>query len=824
MSITQGSGKKSSIDKTKDDLIKLQVERNHVYKQLLNKNIDQWEIINLRQKKYLIEKAIRTAHDLLENSSVQELDRYYQDISSNLPTTTPATAPPTLPKPQAPKTDIQPMIINAQQIIADETAVYNKSLQKTVSEDELKVKQSSSLNAIIPLFKAIFRIKPDEVQALHSSIIDPVWKKQILDAMPEINRPNDVVPVIPKPKPDEPPIEPPPPPPDQPPEKKPIVVKDLQDRINQEINQINEVYADDVVNPRTKIAVFCNKILDILEEGRFNGLDVKGNLSLEELGGSISKKAIKDELWDDFTKGVRWDQGADVKVPTPAEFSQELVKLVNKVKGHEDDLDIIEEETGTLSESTIFNTLRPDINEVIKYLIKGRKWYNNDIRQYKEYLTNAFKPKSEIGNQTPISKAYAKLADSIYKHANEESMFDDQGETNQKEADLPPAPSGAVFNSQLKSLVNQLNGTIDSWNMDVEDEHVIKPQQTEAGFYVRVLNDVNRLVDKYHERDRYEAQGSFDRSFRNDMDNTLNSIISSKPTASWANGLKAKILQHAKDNTKFTFGGRRRGRPVGSKGGRKITKAVEHEYQIVADRTARSFKGLKMPIEGSVIVDKVLPKSHFKNPSLSRVNKYTEGSGKKLDLITKSNVDQKRQALLKSIGKGKIDIEIDTSDSESDKEKKGGAGEKKDWIDFYTDPVVKKVFKKLNSDGKKKLKEVFDKLLEKYPKEMEKYLDYTKYFLLYMMVGGNTSHIYTTGVSYEFVSSLIDKYANLKSNDDDESEITNFIIDQFKEKKLKIFDIDEGFTDIPKPKSGRRARGNGKKVGHKKKKPTFTEI
>ena len=55
MSITQGSGKKSSIDKTKDDLIKLQVERNHVYKQLLNKNIDQGEIINLRQKKYLIE-------------------------------------------------------------------------------------------------------------------------------------------------------------------------------------------------------------------------------------------------------------------------------------------------------------------------------------------------------------------------------------------------------------------------------------------------------------------------------------------------------------------------------------------------------------------------------------------------------------------------------------------------------------------------------------------------------------------------------------------------------------------------------------------------
>ena len=824
-----------AVEQLKNKLQKLYYKRNAYIKESTNKNLDKIQYEKLNHNIHKLNKEIQLNADLLTNTTRFELEAILNKEQAKLsgepnkvappgfqfvidPSTGQSVLKPVKPEEQKKKEDIQPAINNAQQIIADETMVYNKKLAGTASEDELKVKQDASANAIIPLFKAIFKVKPDEVQSLHSNIADPVWKLMLLERMPEINRPHDVIPDRPTPKPDDKPIEPPPPPPDQPPEKKPIVVKDLQDRINQQINQINEVYADDVVNPRTKIAVFCNKILDILEEGRFNGLDVKGNLSLEELGGSISKKAIKDELWDDFTKGVRWDQGADVKVPTPAEFSQELVKLVNKVLGHEGDLDIMEEEKGTLSESTIFNTLRPDINEVIKYLIKGRKWYNNDIRQYKEYLTNAFKPKSEIGNQTPISKAYAKLADSIYKHANEESMFDDQGETNQKEADLPPAPSGAVFNSQLKSLVNQLNGTIDNWNAGADDRNL--PEQNIAHFYPVILNDVNKLIDKYHERDRYEAQGSFDRSFRNDMDNQLNSILPAEPKSkNLTNDLKQKILDHAKDNTKFTVGGRRRGRPAG---GRKINKVVAREYKMVADRTAKSFRGLKMPIQGSVIVDKVVPHFHFKNPGLGRVNKYTEGSGVKLDLLSKSNVEKKRQALINSLtkkGKGKIDIEIDTSDSESDDEVHG-AGRKQDLIEFYTSSNVRDAMKLITDKGKQLLKKTINRLLDDYNEDFKKNEEfYTSYLLkLILQSYGEVKE------AENLAKELKELYYKLDPDEDIQNEIEYFIIKNLNV-KTRVYDEEEGFTDLEKPKSIRRARGQGKKkVGHKKKKPSFTEI
>jgi hypothetical protein len=819
-----GAVKIDAVEQLKNKLQKLYYKRNGYIKESTNKNLDKIQYEKLNHNIHKLNKEIQLNADLLTNTTRFELEAILNKEQAKLsgepnkvappgfqfvidPSTGQSVLKPVKPEEQKKKEDIQPSINNAQQIIADETMVYNKKLAGTASEDELKVKQDASTNAIIPLFKAIFKVKPDEVQALHSNIADPVWKLMLLERMPEINRPHDVIPDRPVPKPDDKPIEPPPPPPDQPPEKKPIVVKDLQDRINQQINQINEVYADDVVNPRTKIAVFCNKILDILEEGRFNGLDVKGNLSLEELGGSISKKAIKDELWDDFTKGVRWDQGADVKVPTPAEFSQELVKLVNKVLGHEDDLDIMEEEKGTLSESTIFNTLRPDINEVIKYLIKGRKWYNNDIRQYKEYLVNALKPKSQIGNQTPVSKAYAKLADSIYKHATEESMFDDQGETNQREPDLPPAPSGAVFNSQLKSLVSQLNGTIDNWNAGADDRNL--PEQNTAHFYPVILNDVNKLIDKYHERDRYEAQGSFDRSFRNDMDNQLNSILPAEPKSkNLTNDLKQKILDHAKDNTKFTVGGRR-GRPAG---GRKINKVVAYEYKRANEFGKKSFRGLKMPIAGVVRVDKVVPHFHFKNPGLGRVNKYTEGSGVKLDLLSKSNAEKKRQDLINSLikkGKGKIDIEIDTSDSESDDEV-CGAGRKQDLIEFYTNPYTKNVMKLITAKGKQLLKKTINRLLDDYS---EDYKLNEEYYIIYLLQQVLIHHSDVTPEADSLADELSD--LGLESSTPNVEEMEDFIIKNLKINKPKEYDEEEGFTDLEKPKSGRRARGKGKEEDKK---------
>ena len=673
----------TSSDKAKQSLSKLIIDRNVVYKQLLNKNIDQGEILALRKKKYLIEKAILTAQELLQSNSILQLDKYYQDITGMMPTTTPQTQPPITqpPRTQLPKTDIQPMIANAQQIIADETAVYNKKVAGTASADELKVKQESSANAIIPIFKAIFKVKPDEVQSLHAGIQDKEWKAMLLDRMPEINRPTDVIPFSPSapPKPEPTPTPTPEPSPIEPAKDK----NKLQADISAKIVEILPIYdawdQEDTGNKNflyKSIASICNSVLALLESGRRGGLNVKAEISLDAIGGNNVLNTIKDELWDDFTKGTPWNESDTIEVPTPFQFSQELVRLCKIVVSKQDEMDQLEEQKGKISEADIFNIVRPSVNDVIKYLIKGKKWYNNDIRRFKEYIVNTI-----AGSGTgKIATALNKLPDLIYSHGNAETLFDEQGDSGTKLPDLPDV-SGAVFTSQIKSLVDVLNGSIDSWNEGIDNDDIPKQQQTQSNFYGRILNDVNKLIDKYIDRDRYEADGRFNRSFRNGMDDELNKIYGSKPDPEFSKGLKAKILEHAKDKTPFTTGGRRpRGRPAGIS---KVTKNVSREYKQINEFSKKSFEGLKKPIEGDYITDKLQKPFVLKNPGIGRVDKYREGAGKKkkIDYLHPSNVDKKREELIKSLmnksGKGKVDIEIDTSDSDDEMPKKKTAGRKK---------------------------------------------------------------------------------------------------------------------------------------------------
>jgi len=809
----------TSVEKTKDNLSKLLTERNVVYKQLLNKNIDQGEILALRQKKYLIEKGILTAKELLESASIIQLDKYYQNISGMMPTATPQTQPPTVqpPRTQAPKTDIQPMIMNAQQIIADETAVYNKKVAGTASEDELKVKQESSASAIIPIFKAIFKVKPDEVQALHAGIADKVWKAMLLDRMPEINRPTEPVPipVPPKPTPTPTPTPEPTPPPIEPAKDK----NKLQSDISAKLVEILPIYdawdQEDTGNKNflyKSIASICNAVLALLESGRKGGLNVKAEINLNAIGGNNVLNGIKDELWDDFTKGTPWNESDTIEVPSPFQFSQELTRLCQIVVSKQDEIDQQYERLGRISEADIFNIVRPSVNDVINYLIKGKKWYNNDIRQFKQYIVNTIGGKGT----GKIADAFNKLPDLIYSHGNAGTLFDEQGESGTKLPDLPNV-SGAEFTSQIKSLVDGLNGTIDNWNAMGDDRPTI--QQNTANFYPVVLNDVNKLVDKYIDRDRYEADGRFNRSFRNDMDNQLNAILPAEPfNKNLSKDLKQKILDHAKDKTPFTVGGRRRGRPAG---GRKITKEVAREYRQIQEFGKKSFTGLKMPNEGDIITDKLQKPFVLKNPGIGRVDKYREGAGKKkMDYVHNTNVDDKREALMKKLMKKSGKGNEDDDDSE----------DVKSWKSFLNKPTVHDVIDHLTKKGVQILRKAWLFMKDKY--------DHTilTAFLIYYTLG---TEEYISLTSNEFEDNLhgvltLFKKAMATVNVKTDKETYKKLVSDW-EKVLKqktIIALGKGKVDIeidtsdsesddemPKKKTAGR-----KKVGHKKTKPTFTEI
>ena len=823
-----GYGKKDLYNRTlnpvvslQNELKKLYLKRNAYIKLSTNKNLDKIQYEKINHKIHEFQREILQKTDLLQGKSIYELNRILDKDKSVSTGETQKVAPkgfqfvvdpntgqtvlkPVAPEGQKKKEDIQPMIMNAQQIIAEEYGVYMKNQQKTASDDELKVKQESSATAIIPLFKAIFKTRPDEVQALHAGILDPVWKKMLLDRMPEINLPQPFTPPPPAPpKPDDKPVEPPKP------DDKPVEpAKDrnkLQADITAKLKEILPIYDDwdqsessNLTTLYSQIANICNSVLDLLETGRKGGLNVKGEISLDAIGGNNVLNGIKTEIWDNYDKGTRWNEGKDVKVPSPFEFTQEIERLVKIMTGHNDEFEQMEDQKQRVTEKIIFDRIRPEADELIKYLMKGQKWFPRQV--YLRFKMDFGKNINESKNSSMaiVNDAYAKLYNLIWNHADEGTMFTDVGSEGTKLPDLPNV-SGAVFTSQIKSLVDALNGTIDNWNAFGDERP--SSQQNTAVFYPVVLNDVNNLINKYIDRDRYEADGRFNRSFRNEMDNQLNSILQAEPfNKNLSKDLKQKILDHAKDKTPFTVGGNRRKKAM------NIEKIRADEFSYV------SFKGLKKPKEGLVRPDPRKAPFVLKNPK-SRVNVKSEGSG----LLTKSNISAKRQELLKKLGGGMVCEDESSSDSE-----KEGGGIKEDLMDFYTDPVVKKAHKKMNPVGKRILKETFEKLLEEYPDEMveDKRLDFIKYYLVFSVIDE-----YSEYDDMDYMSGLVKEIDKVETNDKIEDEIKQFIDKEVEPKKPRVYDAEEeSFGDIPKNK-GRRARGQGKKkIGHKKKKPTFTEI
>ena len=830
--LIDGYGKKDLYNRTlnpvvslQNELKKLYLQRNAYIKLSTNKNLGKIQYEKINHKIHEFQREILLKTDLLQGKSIYELNRILEkdkSVSTGEPSkvapkgfqfvvdpnTGQTVLKPVAPEGQKKKEDIQPMVINAQQIIAEEYGVYMKNQQKTASDDELKVKQESSATAIIPLFKAIFKIKPDEVQALHAGILDPVWKKMLLDRMPEINLPQpSTQPVLPPAKPDDKPVEPPKP------DDKPVEpAKDrnkLQADITAKLKEIQPIYDDwdqsessNLTTLYSQIANICNSVLDLLETGRKGGLNVKGEISLDAIGGNNVLNGIKTEIWDNYDKGTRWNEGKDVKVPSPFEFTQEIERLVKIMTGHNDEFEQMEDQKQRVTEKIIFDRIRPEADELIKYLMKGQKWFPRQV--YLRFKMDFGKNinESKKSSMAIVNDAYAKLYNLIWNHADEGTMFTDVGSEGTKLPDLPNV-SGAVFTSQIKSLVDALNGTIDNWNAFGDERP--SSQQNTAVFYPVVLNDVNNLINKYIDRDRYEADGRFNRSFRNEMDNQLNSILQAEPfNKNLSKDLKQKILDHAKDKTPFTVGGNRRKKAM------NIEKMRADEFSYV------SFKGLKKPKEGLVRPDPRKAPFVLKNPK-SRVNVKSEGSG----LLTKSNISTKRQELLKKLGGGMVCEDESSSDSE-----KEGGGIKEDLMDLYTDPVVKKAHKKMNADGKRILKDTFEKLLKEYPDEMveDKRLDFIKYYLVYRIL----SQYGGVGVTSEYMEdgddALVKEVEKLETRDEMEDEIKELINKEVKPKKLRVYDAEEESFSNPIVK-GRRARGQGKKkIGHKKKKPSFTEI
>lgn len=123
--------------------------------------------------------------------------------------------------------------------------------------------------------------------------------------------------------------------------------------------------------------------------------------------------------------------------------------------------------------------------------------------------------------------------------------------------------------------------------------------------------------------------------------------MSGTPTFNDVNDVDVRKILVDNYNTAKGSGKKGRGRP------RKDTKAVEYEYVQADEFYKNSFSGLKDSKEGDNIYGKEVPDVLFKNPGLSRVNKYTEGSGAFFnpsvggaDLATYNN------ALLQRIGLG----------------------------------------------------------------------------------------------------------------------------------------------------------------------------
>jgi hypothetical protein len=158
------------------------------------------------------------------------------------------------------------------------------------------------------------------------------------------------------------------------------------------------------------------------------------------------------------------------------------------------------------------------------------------------------------------------------------------------------------------------------------------------------------------------------------------------------------------------------------------------------------------------------------------------------------------------------------------KGKRGGAGSTGNWINFYTDEDVKEVLKHINPTGKKRLKSAYNELLEKFLEEsVNEYSSLAEIgfigdecitaLLLYPLL-----KYYLVGEKTQEIKSLINKYKKMIEDEcDDESEQT----DEFK----KVIN-----KHLSKPKhiiidlEGEGKKGGKKKIGHKKKKPTFTEI
>jgi hypothetical protein len=562
-----GAVKDSNIIEQFKDSIKEQLaKRSNLYHQLNNKNLTQGEVNLLNRTLQGVNRTIIQNTDRLQTLTIKELEKMLLDDQTNLKINTLNTgAPPgyqfvldpntgeTVLKPVNPtpasdkqKQNIQPMITNAGQIIASENASYAAFKTGSISEDNLDVKRSSALSSLIPLLKSIVDVKQDEGVALYAGINDPVFKKSVGDAVPEVTATGSFKPMPPPP--------PPPAPPTPPPSKDLTPTQgyqEFQKLLNQARSKKSTLSGEALTSYYTSI------IPDLIKY-------YKLAIQIGNMVNSMSLHGLMNQVDPELTK--MFDEALNPSAPpeppveppappkdmTPSQGYQAFQKLLGEARNKKSSL------------ST--NELKAYYTSIIPDLIK---YYNLAL---------------QIGNMVNTMSLHGLLnqVDPLLT-----KMFDDV---------LSPVDYSTMTVDQIEALrVNEENKINDDYN-NFRDGVI--PNKT---LYMSGINDaINQLIKLTVEKFK-KTPGT--------------------PTFSEVSDAEVRALLVEKYNTAKGSGRKGRGRP------RKDTKAVEYEYVQADEFYKKSFSGLNDSNQGDNIYGKEVPDMLFKNPGLSRVNKYTEGSG-----------------------------------------------------------------------------------------------------------------------------------------------------------------------------------------------------
>jgi len=556
-----GAVKESDVVEQFKEMIKDQLaKRSDLYHKLNNKNLTQGEVNLLNRTLQGVNKSIIQYTDKLQTSSIKELEKMLLDDQTNLKINTLNTgAPPgyqfvldpntgeTVLKPINPtapsdkqKENIQPMITNAGQIIASENASYTAFKTGNITEDNLDVKRSSALSSLVPLLKAIVNVKQDEGVALYAGINDPIFKKSVGDAVPEVTATSSFKPMPPPPAPPAPPTPPP--------------SKDMTPTEGYQAFQklLGEARSKKSTLSGEALTSYYTSIIPDLIKYYKLAIQLGNMVNQMTLHGLINQ--VDPELTKMFDEALNPSAPPEppAKQMTPTEGYQAYQKLLGEARNKKSSL------SG--------NELKAYYSSIIPDLVK---YYNLAIQ-----LGNMI---NKVSLHTLMNQVDPELT----------KMFDEV---------LTPTDYSKMTTDELEALRVIEEDKLNSAYNDFQDG-IIPNKNVYMSGITGVLDQLTKLtVEKFKK-------------------------MSGTPTFNDVNDTEVRALLVDRYNSAKGSGRKGRGRP------RKENKAVEYEYVQANEFYKDSFSGLKKPNEGDNIYGKEVPDVLLKNPGLSRVNKYTEGSG-----------------------------------------------------------------------------------------------------------------------------------------------------------------------------------------------------